>query len=163
VLDAILRPLNEAITLSEIRVFREPLAANGTAARKGPAPVVATTPPTEAARGTPAERDLKQLQADFDSTRLVVHVWGVTHEGIDLYQYIAALAGSSLIEKAEVTSLESNDKNELPGVKSLSKFHARILIRPGYGQPHGPQPRSKPAHDRRVAIAASAADPISNP
>jgi len=141
VLDAVIRPLNEAITLDEIRVFREPLVAGGAQPRKGPAPVAAALAPTPAARGTAVDRDLAQLQADFDTTRLVVHLSGVTHEGIDLYQYIAALAQNPLVEKAEVTSLESNNKHDAPGIKSLNKFQARVSIRPGHGQPNGPRPR----------------------
>src|SRR5262245_39334732 len=57
VLDAVIRPLNEAITLSEIRVSREPLATTPAASRRGPAPVIASTGPTQPARGTAAERD----------------------------------------------------------------------------------------------------------
>lgn len=163
VLDAVLRPLNEAITLDEIRVFREPLIAAGAATRKGPASLAAAPTPTVTARGTPAERDLAHLQADFDATRLVVHLSGVTHEGIDLYQYIAALTQNPLVEKADVTSLESNNKHEAPGIKSLSKFQARILIRPGHGQPHGPRPQQYPDSSNRVARSTAGLNAAAHP
>jgi hypothetical protein len=105
----------------------------------------------DAPRKAPAQRDLAELQAEFDATRIVVHLTGVTHEGIELYEYIAALTQHPLVEKAELSSLESNNKNETPTVKSLSKFQARILIRPGYGQPRGPTPRPASPRDKRIA------------
>ena len=153
VMAAILRPMNDAITLEEIRVAREPISAAAGTNRKLPAPALAPLVAGDAPRKAPAERDLAALQAEFDATRMVVHLTGVTHEGIELYEYMAALTHDPLVEKAELSSLESNNKNETPGIKSLSKFQARILIRPGYGQPRGPAPRATSPRDKRIAGA----------
>jgi hypothetical protein len=156
ILAAVLRPLNDAITLEEIHVAREQIAAPGHGVRKPPVHVGALpTHTTDSPQKPPAERDLAELQAEYDSARLVVHLTGVTHEGIDLYKYIAAITQDPLVEKADLSSLESNNRNETPGLKALSKFHARILIRPGYGQPRGPIPTRPDGpsvpRDKRIA------------
>jgi hypothetical protein len=152
---AILRPLNDAITLEEIRIGREQISGPPGVNRKTPPPALAPAAANDTARKAPAERDLKELQAEFDATRQVVHLSGVTHEGSELYHYIAALIQDPLVETAELSSLESNNKNETQGIKSLSKFQARILIRPGYGQPRGPLPRPASPRDKRIANTRS--------
>jgi hypothetical protein len=129
ILRQVLRTLPPQITLSRIATERETVATD---------PGQPTAPPrtleeirAEDAKRLPAERDLCRLRAEIDSTRTVVTLEGLTQDNISLHAYLGRLASQGLFARSELSSLESGDKNH-PGV---SQFRARLIVRPGYGQP----------------------------
>ena len=129
ILSQVLETLPPQITLSRIATERETVA---------PDPSQPTAPPrtadeikAEDAKRMPAERDLNRLRAELDSTQTVVTLEGMTQDNISLHAYLGRLASQGLFARSELSSLESGDKDH-PGV---SVFRARLIVRPGYGQP----------------------------
>jgi len=64
----------------------------------------------------------------------VLMLSGVTTDSAALQQYLLVLGKSELFVKTELGSLEA-DPADRPGAMH---FIARLVIRPGYGQPGGP-------------------------
>ena len=125
----VLKTLPPQITLSRIATEREAVA---------PDPSQPIAPPrtvdeikAEEAKRMPAERDLNRLRVELDNTQTVVTLEGMTHDNISLHAYLGRLASQGLFARSELSSLESGDKDH-PGV---SVFRARLIVRPGYGQP----------------------------
>ncbi|MCG8587430.1 MAG: hypothetical protein MI757_22210 [Pirellulales bacterium] len=101
---------------------------------------------------SPAERDLKHLREKFDTSETVIMVVGRTKDRAALYYYLARLAESDLIVKAELKSLESAPDPRTGGrrgvrvggdvaatSKSTAKFVARLVVARGHGQGSPPE------------------------
>jgi Tfp pilus assembly protein PilN len=83
-----------------------------------------------------AKRDLERLRATLDQGTPVVHVTGVTSDVAALHRFVRDLAPSPLFASAEVESLAAvTSEAKIAG----SRFDLRLLTRPGFGQPGGPQ------------------------
>jgi hypothetical protein len=125
----VLQTLPEQITLSRIATEREtevPDPGHPTAR-----PRTADEIKAEDAKRLPAERDLNRLRVELDAAQTVVTLEGLTRDDISLHAYLGRLASQGLFARSELSSLESGDKDH-PGV---SVFRARLIVRPGYGQP----------------------------
>ncbi len=129
ILRLVLQTLPPQITLSRIATERETLVVE---------PSQSTTPPrtldeirAEDAKRLPAERDLRRLREEIDTTQTVVTLEGQTQDNISLHAYLGRLASQGLFARSELSSLESGGKDH-PGV---SLFRARLIVKPGYGQP----------------------------
>jgi hypothetical protein len=125
----VLQTLPPQITLSRIATERETIASE---------PGQSAAPPrtldeirAEDARRLPAERDLCRLRTEIDNAQTIVTLEGQTQDNISLHAYLGRLASQGLFARSELSSLESGDKNH-PGV---SLFRARLIVKPGYGQP----------------------------
>ena len=80
----------------------------------------------------PSQRDIKQLRKTYDAGDTIVSIEGVTTHVGSLHRYLRGLEEFRLIEKAELSSIESLENSDQPGA---SQFSARLMVRPGYGQP----------------------------
>ena len=130
VLAAALAPLPDCITLHQIRLFQD----------EHPSVAVAAAPRTAPPHNKPAEsepaakRELRQLRQDNDSRPRMLILSGVTTDSAALQQYLLVLGKNELFVKTELGSLEA-DTSDRPGAMH---FTARLVVRPGYGQPGGP-------------------------
>ncbi len=131
-LAAMLAPLPDEITLGHLQITRElprdqsPNRRRSRAQRKEEEDQLANLPP--------AARDLKRLRDECDKMETVVLISGVTTDGAAVHRYLGELAKTSLFCKAELDSSESV-QGDRPGTE---QFHARLVVRWGYGQPGGP-------------------------
>lgn len=126
---AISRALPDSITLRELNISREIVHKP---------PVAAPPPGTQAAPTTPASlpaQDLERLRAENDESRVVVLIVGTTQDVGSLHEYLGQLAGSRLFQKVELGSIETSASSSDPS----SQFTARLIVRPSYGQPGGPE------------------------
>jgi len=142
VLATALSPLPDCITLHQIRLFQDqaPLTA---AAAQPPA----QTPKTPSEPEPAALRDLRQLRQDNDSRPRVLILSGVTTDTAALQQYLLILGTSELFVKTELGSLETDTADH----QGSMHFTARLVVRPGYGQPGGPAER-RDAKPRTTAM-----------
>ncbi len=82
----------------------------------------------------PALRDMQLLQQEYDIGVVAIVLEGITTDGIELHRYLDGLNDVPLLDKVELQSLEStNDESEVK-----FRFEARLTVRPGFGQPNGP-------------------------
>jgi Tfp pilus assembly protein PilN len=132
ILATLAEPLPDEIVLTEISILREPLPVANLAASQ----LAAKPGETALAKLDPAERDLLALREWCDRTQIVVKCSGLTDDPVSLHHYLEQLSHDSLLSKVEVGSVErvSADSN------GRIRFTARLLVRPGYGQPNGPKP-----------------------
>jgi hypothetical protein len=144
VLTALVEPLPAALTLRTLNLSYEADQKQNkqtVAASSESQPVVTQSPPQV--------QDLKKLRDEFDPARLVVIVTGQTSETAALHQYLAELAADEHFASVDLRSIEAGSGNSA----GTAQFTARIVVRPGYGQPQGPTAASGIVH------AAPAAKP----
>jgi Tfp pilus assembly protein PilN len=132
-LSALVEPLPETLTLRTLSLsYQADQKKQNSTASPGPSesqPAAASQPPA-------LVRGLKKLRDDCDSSQLVIVLTGVTSETAALHQYLAALAASESFSSVDLGSIESGSGKS----SATSQFTVRIVVRPGYGQPHGPAP-----------------------
>ena len=136
VLAAVVGPLPESVTLSELRMMRD---TSGASSATKPA-ATDESQQGETKNVDPAKRDLEQLRQSIDSSRVVINLTGMTDDLAALHEYLARVRQSKLIHKAEIKSIEA--AADLNSAKS--QFTAELVVRPGYGQPGGPEPKTLP-------------------
>lgn len=134
ILDALLAPLPEDLMLDQLQIAPEAASENvhlASGAEKSKAPKLTEE---ELGKLPPAVRDLRQLRQQDQRQQTVVTLSGVTSDTEALHRYIGELAKVPLFSKAELTAIEtdSNARSQRP------RFSARLVVRPGYGQPGGP-------------------------
>ena len=131
-LDALLAPLPEGITIERLQIA-------GEAPQSPLSPARRASLRDEAEGGRvdklpPAAGDLKRLRDEFDATTVVVSIAGVTRDSAALHRYLDELGHAKLFTKAELDDLEGGKTDPAGG----AVFRARLTVRPGYGQPGGP-------------------------
>jgi Tfp pilus assembly protein PilN len=131
-LTAALTQLPDCVTLREIHISRQQNAAADSSAvrltgRK--------QDDAEAKKLDPAERDLHQLCDETASRETTLVLSGITSDTAALERYLVALGEAKLFVKVELTSLEANHEEQ----QGTWRFSARLGVRPGYGQPGGPE------------------------
>lgn len=142
-LATLLAPLPEEITLGQLQIIREkpqdqtPTERRSRSERKIEQEEDETLPP--------AVRDLKRLRDECDEMETLVLISGTTSESGMLHRYLGELNDSELFSIAELESSESAGV----GPDSTEQFRARLLVRPGYGQPGGPTGPGKKAPLRK--------------
>ena len=156
VLAAIAGPLPDSVHLYAIHVREELL------------PVVAPTGNSSGKRRTggeaegpklsPEQQDLATLRQECDSRQTVVELDGMTDDVQMLHRYVAELGKSPLVAAANLKSLEavSTDAEQIGSEEgtvprlSGTRFRVHLAIKPGYGQPGGPEPK-KNGRDKTTA------------
>ena len=131
-LNATTRALPTSITLTELTVRVVAKKDNPSRRRANRGRV---TPGNKEVDDRPAaQRDLDTLRDAAEGARCVISLSGETRDTSALYAYIGNLADEPLFERADLESVEvPQGKTE-----QAAKFRARIVVRPGYGLPHGP-------------------------
>ncbi|HEV2972179.1 MAG TPA: PilN domain-containing protein [Pirellulales bacterium] len=135
-LTAALSRLPDCVTLREIHILRRSNSTSDSpAARLGGK----KQDDAEAKKLEPAERDLRQLRDETISRETILVLSGITSDTAALQRYLVTLGEAKLFAKVELTSLEANQEER----QRTWRFSAQLGVRPGYGQPGGPEPVSK--------------------
>lgn len=131
-LGAILRSLPEEVVCNGIRITHESLP-NQVQRRR-----TQNSEEEDLTSVEPAVRDMRLLQEECDLALVAIVLEGVTTDGIELHRYLHRLNNVPLLDKAELHSLESTNNDS----EAKFRFEARLTVRPGFGQPNGPDGRS---------------------
>jgi hypothetical protein len=139
-LSAILSKLPEEITLQQMQIIRE---AENSATASHPALVVGN-PPDQQNTISPAARDMQTLQNQSEGKQIVIILSGATENSAALHHYLDEMQSNSLFAKAELGSVTSIGESSGAAIQ----FHAKLVVKPGYGQAGGPMDEQKtpPAH-----------------
>jgi Tfp pilus assembly protein PilN len=143
-LTAALRQLPDCVTLTEIHIAHAQLAGAAEAnlnrlPNKG-------KDDAEAKKLDSAQRDLRRLCEESAARETTLVLSGTTTDTAALERFLVALGEERLFLKVEMASLEANPEQRA----GTWRFLARIAIRPGYGEPGGPQAADVKAVDRRM-------------
>jgi len=142
VLRAILGCMPPNFTLSDLHITYEALPTT-----PAPAPDEA-----ELKKLSPARRDLDRLRRDADRRATIVWIEGLTDDAANVYQFAHKLGLTPPFASVKLETVENQGER---GLRRTS-FRLRGLLKPGYGQPGGPQPAAKVATSRFVEDSPSA-------
>jgi Tfp pilus assembly protein PilN len=131
ILAAVVKPLPDEVELKELSIVREPITGAGSMPQHAE-----SLGESAAKKGDPSEHDLTALREQWDKTRVVVKLSGVTDDALALHRYFGQLDHGELFTKVDVGTIEQSTN---PSDKRI-QFTARVFVRPGYGQPNGPTP-----------------------
>jgi Tfp pilus assembly protein PilN len=107
----------------------------------------------EATKVAPAVQDLALLRQECDLRQTFVELSGIADDVQQLHTFVADLAKSPIVAAAQLKSLEAVKQGdqvvdaaaEASGANvGGTRFELHLAIKPGYGQPNGPQPKSTP-------------------
>jgi hypothetical protein len=131
ILAGLFEPLPDGVDFGQLAMSRESAgAASGAlrsaAQRQKEAESLAKLPA--------ATRDLAQLRQKLDHAHTVVTLSGVTRDSTVLHRYLGVLGNSDLFLSADLVRIEGDPD----ALDAALRFEARIVLRPGYGQPGGP-------------------------
>ncbi len=150
VLGAVVEKLPSGVTLRELRIVQEePHVGNNHPASqntlKAAKKLTAAEEAAQLAGLSPAARDLRRLRETCDHRDTIVLLTGTADDAEAIQQYLQQLSHEQLFVKVEWGPIErdensANDKDSVEAKQSGSKFTARLIVRPGYGQPGGPAP-----------------------
>jgi len=131
ILQALLVPLPAEVTLEQLQIEPENMPERSRGTRSADKAKISEE---ELKKLPPAVQDLRQLRQQCDRQQTVVTFSGVTAETRALHRYLGELAKARLFSKAELTGIEAESGDR----GSQTRFRARVIVRPGYGQPGGP-------------------------
>ncbi len=94
----------------------------------------------------PAHDDLMQLRKQYDDQDLIVTLLGRVEDETSLHSYLAQLESSEWFTATELGDIQRDHHDGT----DISRFRVELTVRPGYGQPDGPQP-----HRSGIASASS--------
>jgi hypothetical protein len=133
-------PLPDSVVVTEITLDRKPTG-------QLPAPPAGQANEPKGLPAEAARRDLDRLRALRDGLAPTLHVSGVTTDAPNLHRYVSRVAPSPLFKSARIESVEAVASDT--GVAG-SRFELRLQLRPGFGQPGGP---NEPLHAPATTIA----------
>lgn len=133
IIDAVLSPLPESITLRKLQVQRETAPPSPL---RDPKPLHPTGEPAVKDQRSPAQKDLDRLRELYDTAPTVVTIEGTTNDQARLHSYLGKLAEGDLFSKTALVSMESASE----AGSGTSKFRARLNVKPSWGQAGGPNP-----------------------
>jgi len=133
VLAALIEHLPPEVNLTEVTMRREKRERQEDRVDTNLA--TTTKPDDDASKKPDARKSLKRLREEFDVTRTVISVRGVTTDNSALHRCIRALGDSWLFTRADLESLDSMEDDTAPGSAS---FEMCLELLPGYGQADGP-------------------------
>ena len=130
IIAALVDQLPEEVQLDKISIVREPLPVNVNESH----PVGVKVGETAQTKLDPAQRDLEAIRGVYDRSQIVVQLAGQTNDPLAFHRYLEDLGRCKLFTKLEEGGVErlGGDAND------RIQFTARIIVRPGYGQPGGP-------------------------
>jgi hypothetical protein len=134
ILAAIVAPLTEGITLSDLRIHRLESENVPAGILRDRVRLVQEGQSGQPDTRTPAERDLATFGQREEQGNLTVTIQGTTRDIAELHSYLGRAGRSTLFSRVELLSIQSEESLG----RTSSKFTARAVIRPGYGLPNGP-------------------------
>jgi Tfp pilus assembly protein PilN len=145
-LGAALRQLPDCVTLTEIHIAHSQLAGTDAAISRLPNKA---KDDAEAKKLDPTQRDFRRLRDESATREATLVLSGITTDTAALERYLVALGEERLFIKVEMASLEANPEQRA----GAWRFSARLGIRPGYGEPGGPEAADIKSVDRRTQTA----------
>jgi Tfp pilus assembly protein PilN len=97
----------------------------------------------------PAEHDLMVLREEWDKTQVVITITGVTDDPAALHRFLERLNQAVLFSKVDLSSEERINGDSA----GRMRFMARLIVKPGYGQPGGPRPTETKTTDAQMPQA----------
>jgi len=149
-LSALLSRLPEEITLQQLQITRE--AENSAAASERRPPVVLGNSADQQKFISPAERDIQTLQSQSEGKQIVIILTGATADSATLHHYLDEMQSNSLFAKAELGSVTSVGESSGAAIQ----FHAKLFVKPGYGQKGSPIEEQKTPLPQSPAKISSA-------
>jgi hypothetical protein len=140
---AAFRQLPDCVTLTEIHIAHPQLAGSDASINRSPNKAKYDA---EAKKPDPAQRDLRRLRDESATHEATFVLSGITTDTAALERYLVALGEERLFIKVEMASLEANPEQRA----GTWRFSARLGIRPGYGEPGGPEAADIKSVDRRT-------------
>jgi hypothetical protein len=137
-LAAVAQPAPEDVSLMEVLVSGVAEAALGGPERASASPALRAE--NSESQPTGPSGDLARLRDDPAVQTTRIHVHGTARTHMALQGYLAALGRSDLFQAVEVVSLDGQD-----AAQATYRFQLRLLVRPGYGQPGGPEAQQQSA------------------
>lgn len=127
ILRALLEDLPGQVVFEQLRIWRERLPTQPSAEVRLPS----AERREDLSRVPPAERDLRSLREQYDSSQVHVKITGVTSDSTALHRWVSSLGKHRLFARAELTSIETAGQDN----PQLMRFSAVALVAPGYGEP----------------------------
>ena len=128
----VLTPIPQEVVLEQLQILQE---ARREPTRPGQRRSAASDETGASDELSPAARDLALLREKYDRLDTVILLAGTTTTSAPLHGYVAQLESADLVAKAELESIEiAGDRPDAP-----LAFRVRLIVRPGYDQPDGPQ------------------------
>jgi Tfp pilus assembly protein PilN len=124
VLQALVTPLPETVSLSELSIAREALARVAPSGERSAEPGATTE-----VKLPPSVADLKKLRGAAAGFRTVVTLSGHASDPAALHQYLAELGREKLFTKVELGSIAQANN-----AQGGSRFSLRVVLHPGVGQ-----------------------------
>jgi hypothetical protein len=148
----VIRPLPEAIQLTELQITEEEIARPATE-EAGPRRRGRQTDDQQA-RLSPAQSDLATLRRNHDYKRAVIEISGTVLEEDVLHSYVAQVGRSTLVKEARLKTFE---KVATANENQPTQFTVRLVFRPSHGQPNPEE--AKPGAAPAVRVAQGGAGP----
>jgi len=140
ILAAVVQHLPPGITLAalDLKLEAKPQGTTETttSTRKRHAPADTGEAAAAAKKQSPEQRDLAKLRGEYDSLQTIVEIRGTTADDAQLHAYVAQLSEHPLLAAVRLQSIESLADNQR---QPKSSFVVRLQLKPGYGQPNGPE------------------------
>lgn len=130
VLHAISSCLPEDMWLTDVHITYE--AVSGVALQSGAAPQVDEA---KLAKLSPTQRDLNRLRREADRRATLVWISGTADDASHVYDFVHRLGQTAPFATVKLETVE----NESSTANQKTTFRLRSLLKPGYGQPGGPQ------------------------
>ncbi len=142
---AVVAPISPGLSLDELRVQRSEITQ---VVRQRTAPVA--TSETKPDSRCPAERDLEQLRDTCDGNSVTVTLKGTADEVSLVHMYLGRIGKDPLFSCVDLMNIDGQDAQR-QGTTGC-RFTARLVVRPGYGQPQGPTPAAVAAVERTPEV-----------
>jgi len=126
--------LPEGVTLTKSTVHQSETTALKLPTAIPQGPEQAASAAADAAKPA-AERDLCRLREAFDAEPVIVTLEGTSRDEPSLHAYVCTLAQAELFSNVDLRSVERLRDESATGFG----FNVRLALRPGYGQPEGPE------------------------
>lgn len=159
ILATLVSTLPESVRLQELNLGEEALpVAQDEQASSGKRRT--TSKESVGPKQSPAQQDLARLKQQCDAQQTVLDVTGMAEDVQQLHAYVSSLGKSPLIAAAQLKSLEAVSSKEDDAVDPVAapsatqtRFQLHLVIRQGYGQTNGPQPKAAAAGSGKTAAA----------
>ncbi len=126
--------LPEDVTLTKSIIHQPEATALRLPTSNPQGPEQAANAAAEAAKPA-ADRDLRRLREAFDSEPVIVTLEGTSRDEPSVHAYVCTLAQADLFSNVDLRSVERLRGGQVTGFG----FNVRLALRPGYGQPEGPE------------------------
>lgn len=133
ILAAVVTPLGEGLSLDELHIERQE-GVRAARPRIAPANPAEAKPDNRAA----AQRDLESLRDACDASPVVVTIKGSAEDVSLVHMYLGRLGTDAIFSRVDLMNIDGQDPRQQRS--AACRFTARVVVRPGYGQPHGPSP-----------------------